>query len=286
MSFYLGAPVWALKEWVGNFFPPKSKPKDFLSLYSSRLNTVEGNTTFYSLPSPDTLDKWVAGTPSSFRFCLKFPKTISHQLKLRNADFETTALLDCLKHLDERAGPSFLQLPPTFTVNDLPALTRYLDTLPHEFEYAVEVRHSSFFAEPGESALDEILKQRNIARCVFDTRILREEGVLPDVALDKARDQKPNAPVRFTRTASFAFVRFLGHPNVEQNAQLLDEWAGYVAQWLKNGDDVFFFCHMPGDRDVPLLCQDFHARVNAHFPLPPLPNWNDDPDTPQQLSML
>lgn len=51
VSVYLGAPVWGLKDWVGNFLPPKTKPCDFLSLYSQRLNTVEGNTTFYSLPT-------------------------------------------------------------------------------------------------------------------------------------------------------------------------------------------------------------------------------------------
>jgi len=152
MTLYLGAPVWAAKEWVGNFFPPKSKSPDFLSLYSRRLNTVEGNTTFYALPNSETLDRWVADTPPSFRFCLKFPQTISHHLRLQHAEIETGQFLDCLTRLGERAGPAFLQLPPTFNAKSLPTLATYLGSLPDQFQYALEVRHPDFYAEPGEAA--------------------------------------------------------------------------------------------------------------------------------------
>ena len=50
MPLYLGCPVWGLKGWVGNFFPAGAKQRDFLALYSRRLNAVEGNTTFYVIP--------------------------------------------------------------------------------------------------------------------------------------------------------------------------------------------------------------------------------------------
>ena len=49
-KFYLGCAVWGYKEWVGELFPPGSKSTDFLSLYSRRLTTTEGNTTFYATP--------------------------------------------------------------------------------------------------------------------------------------------------------------------------------------------------------------------------------------------
>ncbi len=54
MPLYLGCPIWGLKGWVGNFFPAGAKQRDFLALYSRRLNTVEGNTTFYAIPDPAT----------------------------------------------------------------------------------------------------------------------------------------------------------------------------------------------------------------------------------------
>jgi uncharacterized protein YecE (DUF72 family) len=46
-NFYIGCAVWAYKDWLGELFPLGSKSADFLALYSRRLTTVEGNTTFY-----------------------------------------------------------------------------------------------------------------------------------------------------------------------------------------------------------------------------------------------
>lgn len=45
---HIGCAVWGYKDWVGGLFPPGTKQADFLSLYSHRLTTTEGNTTFYA----------------------------------------------------------------------------------------------------------------------------------------------------------------------------------------------------------------------------------------------
>lgn len=57
MNFYIGCAVWAFKDWVGEFYPSKSRASDFLSLYSRHLTTVEGNTTFYSVPNADMIKR-------------------------------------------------------------------------------------------------------------------------------------------------------------------------------------------------------------------------------------
>src|SRR3989454_8380789 len=67
---------------VGNFFPPHTSPGDFLRLYSQKLTTVEGNTTFYALPSAETVARWSQETPSYFRFCPKISRDISHSAAL------------------------------------------------------------------------------------------------------------------------------------------------------------------------------------------------------------
>ena len=46
-QFYIGCAIWSYKDWVGDLFPPGSKSGELLGLYSRRLTTVEGNTTFY-----------------------------------------------------------------------------------------------------------------------------------------------------------------------------------------------------------------------------------------------
>jgi uncharacterized protein YecE (DUF72 family) len=73
-TLYLGCPVWACPAWVGPFFTPDSKPRDFLKQYSSVFNTVEGNSTFYALPSRDTVRRWANETADGFRFCVSAHK--------------------------------------------------------------------------------------------------------------------------------------------------------------------------------------------------------------------
>ncbi len=277
--------MWGLAAWAGTFFPPKSRSRDFLTLYSRRLNTVEGNTTFYATPSPETVERWRAETPPGFKFCLKFPQTITHHKRLRNAEAETTEFLERLALLGDRCGPAFLQLPPSFGAKNLSSLVTYLDSLPPDFHYAVEVRHLDFFAEPVEPALEAALRERDVARVLFDARGLRSAHP-GDEATRRSQERKPDVPVRFGRTASFAFVRFIAHPDVAANAALLAEWARRAADWLAQGDDVFFFMHNPNDALSPFLARDFHARVSALHPLPPLPAWGGEMTAPTQGSLF
>ena len=155
-NYHLGCPIWSNKDWVGEFFSADAKQKNFLPQYASVFNTVEGNTTFYGLPTEKTLARWLDETPEGFKFALKFPRAISHDKRLKNVDAETDAFLNVLDTLKDRVGPSFLQLPPYFGPDDLPLLNDYLGALPYNFPYAVEIRHPAFFSG-SEAALNDIL---------------------------------------------------------------------------------------------------------------------------------
>jgi uncharacterized protein YecE (DUF72 family) len=277
-----------LRQWVGTFYPAGAQQRDFLYYYSRRLNTVEGNTTFYGIPSAETIDRWREATPPGFKFCLKFPRAITHERRLRDADTETAEFLARLEQLGDRCGPSFLQLPPSFTAPDLPALLDYLDTLPRAggLRFAVEVRHRSFFRAPAEAALDDALRERGLARVLYDARGLRSADP-SDESTRVAQQRKPDVPVRFTRTAPFAFVRYISHPEVGRNGPWLEEWAAPVSAWLGQGDDVFFFCHNKNDYYSPLLARDFHARLARRVAVPPLPAWEDEASAaPEQPSLF
>ena len=146
-QYFLGCPIWANKEWVGELFSQSAKPKDFLQQYSQVFNTVEGNTTFYGLPKAETVIKWKDDTPPDFKFSFKFPQIISHTRMLVNCGAETRDFFERLAPLGERLGVFFLQLPPSFNKSALDVLEKYLSGLPDEFQYAVEVRHLDFFDE-------------------------------------------------------------------------------------------------------------------------------------------
>ena len=288
MTLYVGCPMWALKAWVGTFYPAGTPSREFLSLYSRRLNTVEGNTTFYATPSAETVTRWRSETPEGFRFCLKFPRTISHDKRLRDAAAETAEFVARLEQLGDRCGPAFLQLPPTFGARGLPALTDYLDSLPRPgsgLRFAVEVRHLDYFGGPAEAALDEALGERGVARVLYDVRGLRAAEPA-DEETRTAQERKPDVPVRFTRTADFAFVRYISYPAVDENGPWLEEWAGYVSGWLQAAEDVYFFLHNKNDYYSPWLARNFHARVGRRQPLPALPAWDQTPEEPRQASLF
>lgn len=267
--YFLGCPIWGNKAWVGELFASDVKQKDFLSQYASVFNTVEGNTTFYGLPSEKAAMRWLADTPPGFRFALKFPRAISK--RLRNAELETAAFLDVLTVLQDRVGPSFLQLPPSFGPRDLPVLDRFLDALPGTFSYAVEIRHHLFFAE-AESELNAVLKSQGVDRVVFDTRGLHSTRS-DDAAGREAQRKKPKVPVRFLATGRFPFVRFVGHPEVEKNLPLLKEWVPVVANWIREGRTPFVFMHAPDDFYAPQLARQFHQMLSGDIDVGEMPPW-------------
>ena len=272
MTLFLGCPVWGIKRWVGNLFPSGTAQKDYLRVYSRRFNTVEGNTTFYGMPTEETVLRWRDETPEGFRFCLKFPQTISHQGALIESADETESWLKRVALMEGRAGPSFLQLPPRYHPGQMDDLADYLAALPRNSPYAVEVRHPSWFLPNVEAALDALLTNYGIARVLFDVRGLRAADP-SDPLIKTALEKKPDVPYRTTQTAPFTFVRYIADLNLPANALYLDAWAETVANWLKENVDVYFFLHCPDDFFAPVLCRDFHARVSRLAALPPLPAW-------------
>jgi uncharacterized protein YecE (DUF72 family) len=270
--FYIGCAVWAYKDWVGDLFPAGSKQGELLALYSRRLTTVEGNTTFYATPKPEVVQRWAAETPDSFRFCFKLPREVSHEGPLAAQVDVTRAFVERMAPLGERLGPFFLQLPPGYRADKIADLEQWLAAWPKEQRIAVEVRHDDWYAEPHESALMALLERYNAGRVVMDVRPL-DAGPLPgaDVDLQAARDRKPDVPMHPLRSGGIALVRYIGHPTLELNGPLLDEWAERVAGWLAEGTEVYFFCHCPDERRSPALCRDFQRRLELIADIPPLP---------------
>ncbi len=285
-QWYLGCAVWAYKEWIGTLFPPGSKSGDLLHLYARRLTTVEGNTTFYATPSPETVARWASETPESFRFCLKLPRDISHGGPLAQRLPDTSAFIERMEPLGPRLGPFFLQLPPAYSPRQIDDLAAWLAGWPTEHALSVEVRHDDWYTEPGESALMALLEQYGAGRVVMDVRPL-DLGELPgaEVDLQRARDNKPDVPMHPLRSGNTALLRYIGHPDVARNGPLLDEWAERIAQWLAEGTTVYAFMHCPTEARSPEICRMLQERLERVAPVPPLP-WNELGGTPQQETMF
>lgn len=275
-GLFIGAPVRACDRWRGRLFTSGAPRREWLRQYSSVFNTVEGNSTFYGLPAADTVRRWADESVDGFRFALKFPRVISHDRRLRKSERETAAFLDVVRILADanRLGPSFLQLPPDFGPSECEWLDAYLSELPPEFPWAVEVRdHAWYDAGPHESALDGMLRERQIDKVLFDSRPLYARPP-SDEAERISQTRKPRTPIRQTVTGRHPFLRIVGRNTVVETRPLIAEWAPVVAGWLRSGLTPFLFTHTPDDRFAPEFAQLMHDEIRAAAPgVPALPPW-------------
>jgi uncharacterized protein YecE (DUF72 family) len=264
LRYYLGCPGWATKTWVGRLFPEGTRSTEFLAKYARVFNTVEGNTTFYALPEPDVVARWRDDVPDDFRFCFKFPRTISHDRLLIDCADEVTRFLERIAPLGGKIGTLFLQLPPGFgPSNDhLGRLAGFLDGLPPGHDYAVELRHDLFFARGHEEdAAVELLRARGVDLVIMDARGLHQCGAA-EVADVRAR--KPDLPVVMRATGPHPFVRCVPHVSFDAQRPLLAPWLDQVARWIEAGRTPYFFMHAPDDTYAPENAYAFHAMLREH----------------------
>jgi uncharacterized protein YecE (DUF72 family) len=138
-ELYAGTSGFSYPTWRPGFYPPRTRPRDFLRLYAERLPAVELNATFYKLPSEEQLERWAAQTPPAFRFAVKMSRRITHFGRLELLP----TFCESVRALGDRLGPVLVQLPPT-RQRDEGWLGLLLDSLDPELDYAFEFRHPSW----------------------------------------------------------------------------------------------------------------------------------------------
>jgi len=262
--YRLGCPVWNCEAWKGSVYAASAPKNRWLNSYSNVFGTVEGNSTFYGIPSPDTVQRWADQSADGFRFALKFPRIVSHEKELIVAQPETDLFLNGLEILDRanRLGTSFLQLGPRFDGRQLGALQTYLERLPKEFPYAVEVRHLAWFDGALEKELNQLLEHLEIDRVIFDSRSLFSAPPTDEYEI-KSQSRKPRSPIRHFVTGSRPMLRLVGRNNVSLADPWMDEWVPRIAKWIEDGLEPYVFLHAPNDAFAPELASRFHNKLAA-----------------------
>ncbi len=272
-SYFTGCAVWAFKDWVGEFYPRGSKAGDFLRLYGDRMTAVEGNTTFYSMPDANTIDRWAATMPPGFRFCPKLPRAFSHQGKLVPWVADSHRFLQILAPLGDRLGPLFIQLPPTYSPDSMADLREFLTRWPRaQHPIAVEVRHLAWFAEPNATRLNQMLTSLGAGRVLLDTRPIYDCIDTPDDDPQIGSERKkPKVPLQPELTAAFTIVRYISHPDLAYTQPYIEAWVPRLRQWLEAGTDIYFFAHCPQEAKSPAVARAvYHQLQQAGADLPDL----------------
>jgi uncharacterized protein YecE (DUF72 family) len=173
-DIFVGCSGWAYPSWKPEFYPSSVPAKKLLEYYATRLNSVEVNYTFRSLPSHTTVGSWLSSTGSRFRFSFKAPQRITHILRLKNCREPLDNFARAIAPVAEsgRLGVILFQLPPNMKA-DPERLASFLgDAQAMGFRICFEFRHASWFDE----STFALLREHSAALCVAES----EELSTPD----------------------------------------------------------------------------------------------------------
>lgn len=158
----IGTAGWAIPLPFADRFPPAGSG---LQRYAGTLRAAEINSSFHRPHRPATYERWATAVPDDFRFAVKLPRAITHDLRLAEAEAPLARFLDEVGNLGEKLGPLLIQLPPSFAF-DAGTVARFLEALRRRSQGSVacEPRHPTWF-EPEAGAL---LAQYWVARVAAD----------------------------------------------------------------------------------------------------------------------
>jgi uncharacterized protein YecE (DUF72 family) len=285
MPMSIGCAVWSYPGWVGEVYPPKTPAKDYLRIYSNHFPAVEGNTTFYAIPDRATIDRWIAQTPPGFKFCLKFPRAITHNGSLEPYLPAAQAFIAQMQALGDRLGVLFIQLPPNYALSArFTDLTAFLTGLIcRDVSIALEVRHLDWFKSPHREQLNELLHKLGIGRVILDSRPIYEATTDEKIAFEC---KKPRVPIELSLTAPFSLIRYISHPILSANQVWLEGWTSQLQSWLQQDTQLYMFVHCPIEARSPINARYLHeVFTRSGIVLNPLPPRFVD-DTPVQLKLF
>lgn len=290
LKLRLGLTMWSHSDWQHSFYGKGTKPNERLERYASVFHIVEGNTTFYATPSSATVNSWNHATPDDFRFTFKLPKLITHEQMLTQCRPELTNFLKVMEPLHSKIGMWTIQLPSSFAPEHLASLQSFCQWFPSDMQLGVEVRHLGFFNKSDdERRFNQWLMEQNIDRIIMDSRPVF--AAKPDTpAVIDAHEKKPKVPVHAIATAQHPMIRFIGHPDMEQNLRFFNPWKNKLAEWIQQGKQPYVMIHTPDNIQAPELAITLYDALNQHMaamqttlsPLNTIPVLRND----QQISMF
>ena len=154
-KLHIGTMGWSYNFWANNFYPPNTKPENFLQEYSKHFNTLEVNSSFYRVPSTSTIKNWDDQTKSNFLFSIKAPQKITHgKLAEENSDY-LDFFLNNISILGSKLGPILFQFPPRFKSEKFDSLKNFISILPKKYRITFEIRNKTWFIDRFYQLLDE-----------------------------------------------------------------------------------------------------------------------------------
>jgi uncharacterized protein YecE (DUF72 family) len=205
------------------------------------------NATHYKIYDTAAISKWaVQANGLDFKFCPKVPQSISHYSSFQNVEEVTTEFLKGILAFKEHLGPVFLQVSETYSPKRKDNLFKYLESLPRDIQFFLEVRHPEWFSDKKiEEELFDVLAKNNIGAVITDTSSRRDCAHMR-LSIPKA------------------FIRYVGNSLHPTDYVRIDDWISRITYWLENGlEELYFFMHMHDERYSPELTVYLVDKLNA-----------------------
>jgi uncharacterized protein YecE (DUF72 family) len=203
----IGTCSWTDKTLIKSGFYPAgaSTPASRLAHYASFFDTVEVDSTYYAMPDPGNIFRWIAGTPKNFTFGVKsFSLFTFHRTKFTalpewlraelrggsgGAPRAIPALVDREDLTSDQRKRLFREfISPVRILHDSGRLAYLLFQFPPYWKFsregliyfkrlrevsgpiplAVEVRNNSWFAPGNDERFTDALREENIAYAAVD----------------------------------------------------------------------------------------------------------------------
>ena len=244
---YIGCSKWGRLEWIGKIYPSGTKEKDFLQHYVKHFNSIELNATHYKVYGPKAIENWrMKADGRDFLFCPKMYKGVTHFGRLTDKDFLINEFLRGVSTFNEHLGPILVQVSDAYGPKRKAELFEFLESLPTDVQFFLEVRHPDWFAK------------KEMSEELIDTlRRLKMGFVITDVA-----GRRDCAHMHLTIPK--AFIRFVGNSLHETDHTRIDTWVDRMKSWLAHGiEQIFFFMHMHDEATSPELAVELVDKLNA-----------------------
>lgn len=157
----IGTAGWALPKALR---VSQSASKSVLEQYAELFDAVEINSSFYRPHRRTTYERWRASVPQSFRFSVKVPRLITHELGLLRCQSETVSFMDGVRALEDKLAVLLVQLPASRTFDESIAGAFFYALRRETATHIVcEARNPTWFAKPATAVFEEYRITRVVA---------------------------------------------------------------------------------------------------------------------------
>ena len=213
-------------------FPPEYQNASRLTYYATFFNSIEINSSFYKIPMRATVVRWASCVPAHFKFTFKLFREITHVKDLVFDVSHIARFIEITSLVEEKKGCLLVQFPPSLQSETIGQLAELLTAIQKAdpggtWPVAVEFRNRSWYIPE----VFDLLESYNASLVMHDI-------------------QQSATPLN-SISSTLIYVRFHGPTGSYRGSYteaFLQEYAGYIQEWLNDGKTVYaYFNNTAGD---------------------------------------